>query len=248
VYAPDLAFTLISVSHLDIAKCGLLFKNGMCKITYPDGKTMATVPQADGLYRIIFNKLGKANYANVASIKMSISEAHRKFGHIAHAAIKHMVRTGMVTGIELNLDSKPEFCEACAKAKSTTKPFLKESQTRAENYGERVHWDLWGPAAVRSLAGHSYAAAHKDDATREVKLYFQAKKSETITSYKKDEALIKTQTGNNIKHSHSDRGGEFLSKEIKDHQDAQGMKRELTVHDLPPQNGVSERGMCTHAE
>src|ERR1700722_3543132 len=90
---------LPSVAHLNIAKCGLLFKNGICKVTYPDGKTMATIPRADGLYRIIFNKLRKANFTNVASIKMSIREAHQKLGHIVHAAIKHMVRTGMVTGI-----------------------------------------------------------------------------------------------------------------------------------------------------
>jgi len=33
-----------------------------------------------------------------------------------------------------------------------------------------------------------------------------------------------------------------------DHQDAKGTLRELTVHDSPPQNGVSECGMCTQAE
>jgi hypothetical protein len=32
------------------------------------------------------------------------------------------------------------------------------------------------------------------------------------------------------------------------HQDQKGTKRELTVHDSPPQNGVSERGMRTRAE
>jgi len=42
---------------------------------------------------------------------------------------------------------------------------------------------------------------------------------------------IKMHTGWNIKYSHSDWGGEFLS---------QGTQRELTVHDSPPQNGVSQ--------
>jgi hypothetical protein len=78
-------------------------------------------------------------------------------------------------------------------------------------------------------------------------LYFQAKKSETFNSYKKDEALIETQSGNRIKASRSD-GGEFLSKEMIQHQDEKGTVRELTVHDSPPQNGTSERGMRTRAE
>jgi hypothetical protein len=67
-----------------------------------------------------------------------------------------------------------------------------------------VHWDLWGPALVKSLGGHSYVAAQIDDATRETEIYFQAKKSETIESYKMDEAYIQTYLGKNIKYSHSD--------------------------------------------
>ena len=107
---------------------------------------------------------------------MDINVAHRKFGHIAHAAIKHAVSKGFILGIDLDMNSKPKFCEACAKAKSTMVPFPKESLTRATKYGERVHWDLWGPASVKSLGGNYYVAAHIDDATRETKLYFKRKR------------------------------------------------------------------------
>ena len=159
-----------------------------------------------------------------------------------------MISTGMVEGIELDLNSKEEFCEACAKAKSAQQPYPHESSTRAENYGEHVHWDLWGPASVKSLGGKNYSAARKDDATREVKVYFQVKKSETFETYKKDEAWILTHKGNPIKWARMDRGGEFMSKEFIKHHEKQGTQRELTVHDSPPQNGVSEQGMRTHAE
>jgi hypothetical protein len=208
VYVPEMAFTLVSVSRLDDAKCATLFKNGMCTIMDPAGRTMATLPRHDGLYRLVASTSNTPDsgmdYANVASVKMTISEAHRKLGHLAHAAIKYAVKSGQILGVELDPESKPEFCEACAKAKSAKQPFPKESQTRAEEYGERVHWDLWGPAAIRSLNGHYYAAARIDDATRETKLYFQVKKSETINSYKHDEAYIKTHSGNHIKFSCSD--------------------------------------------
>ena len=79
-------------------------------------------------------------------------------------------------------------------------------------------------------------------------LYFQAKKSQTIDSYKRDEALIETQTGNRIKVARSNRGGEFLSDDLTQHQDMRGTKHELTVHDSPQQNGVAECGMRTCAE
>jgi hypothetical protein len=179
---------------------------------------------------------------------MSISKAHRKLGHISSAAIRHAVSKGYITGICLDEDSKPDFCDACAKAKSARQPFPKESKNRAAKYGDHVHWDLWGPAAVRSINGNYYLAARIDDATRETKLYFQEKKSQTFESYKKDEAYIQTQTGNQIKVVRSDRGGEFLSKKFIDHQDTRGTVRQLTVHDSPPQNGIAERGMRTRTE
>ena len=151
----------------------------------------------------------------------------------------------MIAGIELDLDSKVEFCEACAKAKLARQPFPKEPETRAEKFGERVHWDLWGPASVKSLNSNHYMAAWIDDATRQTKLYFQKKKSQTFMSYKTDEAFIETQSGNQIRVCRSDKGGEFLSNQMISHKDQKGTKRELTVHDLPPQNGVSEQGMWT---
>lgn len=178
----------------------------MCTIKNPSGNTVATIPHADGLYCIALatNTTPETTHANVASVKMTISEAHRKLGHISTSAIKHAITNGYITGIDLDLDLKPDFCDACAKAKSAVHPFPKESHTRATKYGERVHWDLWGPATVKSLNGHFYVAARIDDATHETVLYFQEKKSETVKSYKQDEAYIETQYGNHIKIVRSD--------------------------------------------
>src|SRR3979490_3256316 len=102
--------------------------------------------------------------------------------------------------------------------------------------------------ALGKMRSPSYAAARIDDATRETKLYFLKKKSQTFESYKRDEAYIQTQTGNRIKTMRSDRGGEFLSKEMIRHQDERGTTWELTVHDSPPQNGTAEHGMHTRTE
>ena len=90
---------------------------------------------------------------------MSISEAHGKLGHIACSAIIHVVSKGLIKGINLDLNSKPEFCEACAKAKSACQPFPKESKMRTKRFGEQVHWDLWGPVSVKDLSGNHYVAA-----------------------------------------------------------------------------------------
>lgn len=146
IHAPEMAFTLISISRLDKAGYQVNFKKGMCTIIDPKGQVIATIPHSEGLYRITADKSQKGQqFAAAASGKMTITEAHKKLGHIAYGAITHAITNGYITGIELEKGSKPEFCEACAKAKSARQPFPKESKTRATKYGERVHWDLWGP-------------------------------------------------------------------------------------------------------
>ena len=202
IHAPSMAFTLISISQLDKAGYLVTSNKGMCTIRNPNAKMTATIPHSDGLYKLVGNQSKGPETANAASGKMSINEAHRKLGHIAHSAARYAITNGLVTGIELDLESKVEFCEACAKAKSAHKPFPKESDTRAEKFEERVHWDLWGPASVKSLNGHHYVAARINNATRQTKpkLYFQEKKSQMFASYKIDEAYIETQSEIASKH------------------------------------------------
>ena len=146
---------------------------------------MATLPLSDGLYRLATrSSTSSSAHVNTASAKMTIQEAHLKFGHIAHDAIKYAVAKGLILGIELDLTSKPEFCDACAKAKASHQPFPKFLNTRAEGYGERVFWDLWGPATVHSQSRNFYVAARMDDHTREMKLYFLKMKDQTFKAYK----------------------------------------------------------------
>jgi hypothetical protein len=66
--------------------------------------------------------------------------------------------------------------------------------------------------------------ARIDDAIRQTKLHFKAKKSQTFNSYKKDEAYIETQSGNCIKMCCLNKGREFLSTKMINHQDQKKYK------------------------
>ena len=119
VYAPDMAFTLISISRLDDAGSSIIFHKGMYIIKNPQGQTMATVPQADCLYCLIDPyKVNQMAHVNVAAGKMSISKVHCKLGHISHTTIKYAITSGQIARIDLDVNLKPEICKPCAKAKS----------------------------------------------------------------------------------------------------------------------------------
>ena len=195
IHAPDMAFTLLSISKLDKSNHKVIFHKQLCTIINLKGLTIAKIPHLQWLYWVLTSPLT----ANAAVEKLNINKAHCRLGHISSAAIRHAVMKGFITGIDLDKSSKPKFCEACVKAKLARQPYPQESSTGAEKYGDCVHWDLWGPMSVKSLNGHFYMAAWIDDATCKTKLYFQEKKSETLRSYKMDEAYIETQTGNHIK-------------------------------------------------
>jgi hypothetical protein len=134
----------------------------MCTIWNAEGHIMATIPQANGLYCLVnSNKPNCMELVNVVAGKMSISEAHFKLGHISHDVIS----SRWITRINLDMDLKPKFCEPCVKVKSARHLFSKKSETCATKYGEQVHWDLWGPASVKSLNGNYYVTVQIDDHT-----------------------------------------------------------------------------------
>jgi hypothetical protein len=245
-YSPHMAFTLMSVSSIDNAGFSLLIKGGTCVVRSPKSNIIGCIPLVRGLYRVGGFNSSPTPVANSASKLMSISELHRKMGHINHDDLRKMVKEGMVEGIELDINLRPEFCEVCVKAKADRKPFPKKSETVYTAYGEKVVADLWGPARVESLGGKKYYFLFQDLSSHEEKVYFLQAKSEAFGDYKKYESWTDVQRGARIKIFGCDRGGELTSKEFNNHLENAGTVRHLTVHDSPSSNGAAERGNRTH--
>ena len=240
LYAPKMEYTLISVSKLDIAGYGLTVRNKMCKIYAPNQKLIGTIPLAQGLYKLSESRHEKA--LTTTNIKLDLMAAHRRLGHIAPQTILQMIAKGSITGLNINPQSKPKFCLACTQGKMSRKPIPKERiSERSKTYGHIIHTDLWGPAQVQSLGGKSYYVSYTDDYSRETKIIFLAKKSDTYQSYLDYEAWVEKQRNVPIKALQSNCGGEYLSKAFDQHLKKKGTIRRLTVHDTPEQDGVSER-------
>ena len=200
------------LSQLDVstkATVLLPFRKGCAPFATPKGTSWAQFHRPmDHLTNS--SRANCTNYANVATGKISISEAHCKLDHISHTTIRNAISSGQITWIELDMDLKPEFYKPCIKVKSARVPFPKKSVTHAMKYGEWVHWDqlLWRVLVETPMLPLPWMT--NGDHTCEKKLYFQLKKSDTFKSYKQDEPLMKMQSSNEIKTSCSDRGGEFF--------------------------------------
>ena len=238
-HAPSMAFTLISIGKLDDAGCAAEFTDSSCLVRDPTGKVMARIPKRNSLYRIPASSVDSDTaLVAIKPQKLTLYQAHRVFGHVNYAAVRHAISTQKVTGIEIEDTSDAPFCDACAQAKPHRLPFPERASNRAEEYGERIHTDVWGPTATASIGGNRYTIDFVDDATRWTEIVAIQKKSDAFGAYKKLEAEINTHGNTKVKYLRSDRGGEFLGDLFSDHLAEKGTKRELTVHDTHEQVGA----------
>ena len=225
----------------------LFIKNGSCVVHSLKSSIIGCIPLVWELYHVssLFDPSSTPSVTSATKL-MSISELHCKMGHRNHDDLCRMVKQGMVTGIEVDLDSKPKFCKACIKAKADRKPFPKKSETVYTKYGEKVVSDLWGPARVESLGGKKYYFLFKDLCSCEEKVYFLKAKSDAFTHCKKYEAWTLVQHNAQIKIFRSDCAGELTSKEFNQYLENAGMICYLTVHDSPASNSTIEWENWTH--
>lgn len=168
LYAPGMAFTLLSVPRADKNGCAMSFRWGRATIRNRDDHQIGCVPLTARLYTFTSPRRVplQANVATSRAVALTPAQLHRRLGHIGTRQCKELVRKGLVHGITLvpaadGDEDGNEQCEACMRAKIHRTPFPQESSTpRATNYGGRCHTDVWGPAQTLSIGGALYFSSY----------------------------------------------------------------------------------------
>ncbi|GBE90151.1 hypothetical protein SCP_1801750 [Sparassis crispa] len=261
LYAPDIAFALISVARADAAGYSAIFEQGECHIiSRSKGRIVGRIPSNNGLFHVEHActtagivLLPPGDVVEHGLVMTSVMDFHRRMGHISPMIAERLVREGRVEGVRLTDSAKPgtDQCESCIQAKIMRHPMPKERDgARAKELGDRVHSDVWGPARTETIGGKKYFTSFTNDATRWTELYLLHAKSGTFQAYKSYEAKLSTQDGKTVKALQSDRGGKYMSADFKAHLAAKGTASRLTVHDTLQHNGLAEhinRTLLEHA-
>ena len=108
LYAPKIAFTLISIGRCDDAGYHTAFSLQKCVIKSANGKTLLQAPKLHRLYHLD-NELAK----NQAYQYLMAFDVHKKLGHISHKVLRHLLSCGMIQGIELNSIGDKITCDVC---------------------------------------------------------------------------------------------------------------------------------------
>lgn len=244
LFVPNLEVNLLSVRKLTAKGFKVLFKDNVCDIVEGQ-KVRATAKQVAGLYELQTVPVQADNKACIA-IKGGHSTQcqhmwHRRFGHREVAAIKDLQNKGLAAGIKVTDCGIRETCEVCIKGKMARKPFPKRSENRSNKILDLVHTDVCGPMQTVTPGGKRYALTIIDDYSRYCRVFLMAQKSEVAELIKQFVEKMKTSLGKKPKIIRSDRGKEYVNKELKNYLKMEGIQIQYTVAYTPEQNGVAER-------
>ena len=122
----------------------------------------------------------------------------------------------------------------------TKSPFTGRGERASDLLG-LIHSDVCGPMSTPARQGFSYFVTFTDDFSRYGYVYLMRHKSDSFDKFKVFKMEVENQLGKSIKALQSDRGGEYLTTEFRDHLAESGILSEWTPPGTPQLNGVSER-------
>lgn len=229
LYVPCLEYDLISTRRFDQEGCKTVFENNSGYVYDENGELLVYAALHQNLYCL----LPLDEYVNAALPKIDLM--HRRFGHLSPRYLTNW--------LDKTDSRKLSYCDACAAAKATRRPYRHQTKTRPQVRKplDHVVCDVCGPFRTTSISGASYFAVLVDVFSRFIFVFFLRSKDEMATHISNWFTFIKTQTGKVPKLFQSDGGGEFTSGDTRAVFTLNGTKYVTTSPDSSNQNGIAER-------
>ncbi|KAH9134879.1 hypothetical protein AeRB84_019465 [Aphanomyces euteiches] len=135
---------------------------------------------------------------------------------------------------------RPRVGDACELGKKTRRVKLPSSAASVNRCNAKVHSDLTGPIETPALDGSRYVCLLVDSHSSFVTCYCLTKKSEFNELLVQHRAVIQNKHNLLLSELHSDNGGEFVNKQLKDFCAKEGILHSTSVPYTSQQNGKVE--------
>ena len=169
---------------------------------------------------------------------------HKRLGHVPVRALHQLVKKQAICGIHISPQelarhaSQP--CEVCIMAKHNRAPHLKHIAKPVEPL-HTLSSDICGPYHVKTLNNCIYVLTLIDWCTRYCAVSLLQKKSDALKELKRIITQWEALKNAKVKYLFSDRGGEYVSDNLKHWFAEKGIVHDFSVPHTPQQNGVAER-------
>jgi hypothetical protein len=170
---------------------------------------------------------------------LATSTWHRCLGHPGPDALSGLSRSSFISCTSTTHD----FCHVCQLGKHTRLPFS-SSSSHAEKVFDLLHLDLW-TSPVISVSGSKYYLAILDDFTHYLWIFLLKQKFDTFTTLSNFFAYVATQFSCTVKAIQCDNGREFDNSSTRTFLLSKGAQLRMSCPYTSPQNGKSERIICT---
>ncbi|CAI5947819.1 unnamed protein product [Closterium sp. NIES-65] len=175
---------------------------------------------------------------------------HHRLGHPSLPRLRSMASRVLVSGLPQSLPPLPSgpgpSCVPCVEGRLRATPHSSHFPP-TEAPLQTLHMDVWGPAPVRGQGYERYFLLVVDDYSRYttvLPLRSKGAVTEVLIDWIREARLqLRRSFGSDfpVLRLHSDRGGEFSSRLLRDYCRARGIRQTFTLPDSPQQNGIAER-------
>lgn len=177
-------------------------------------------------------------------VATTLTDWHKRLGHVAKDTIIHMAKNRMVEGLKITDHDKFD-CIACCFGKSKRTSHASKSTPKSQIAGQVLHFDTVGPIPRESIGGASYFVLCKDECSGYRRVEFMARKDEIPNRVKKIISQSKIDTGNDVLEINTDNGTEFVNKDLSTFLSSKGIIHNVSATYTPEQNGYIERDIQT---
>ncbi|CAI7772568.1 unnamed protein product [Closterium sp. NIES-53] len=167
---------------------------------------------------------------------------HLRMGHAGRQQLVECVKKGELKGVEIKEGGgQPSKCPDCTTGKLPRTSFP-TSTTRASAPLELVHTDVCGPMQTPEREkGSKYFITFLDDFSRLNWVTLVKTNDEVAKVFKRWIRYAEREAGAKVKILRSDRGGEYMGKDLESFLEDKGITHQLSVAYTPQKNGAAER-------
>lgn len=240
LYVPNLESGLLSVSKIAEKGFQVLFKRNSVEILDEADNVVVLGERSGGVY--VLRESEQAAVAEGCHHTLNCQHTwHRRFGHRDPAVFERLKKEDLASGVKIVDCGARIVCEHCLEGKMARLPFPQQSVKKTTRPLQLVHTDLCGPMRNVTPGGNRYFLSIIDDYSRYLWLYLLKNKAEAKGCIMNYVRAVENQFGRKPGIIRSDRGGEFVNKELEDFYRKEGIEAQLTAGYSPQQNGVAER-------
>ncbi|KAJ3552813.1 hypothetical protein NP233_g12787 [Leucocoprinus birnbaumii] len=163
---------------------------------------------------------------------------HRRLAHPSDKVLSRLYEQ-TEDGPKISFPARKHVCPACAKGKMSQKPFHQNPE-RAKRVLELVHSDLFELPKL-SYYKYKWVMMLLDDYSSHCHVVLLKQKSEAAPKMIELLTKLMNQTGQSVVYFKTDRGGEYMSRELQKFLSAKGIEHLPSAPRIHQQNGRAEQ-------